>query len=531
MAADQYPASKIRLKIRFEDFGDEPPVPLLATVGDGPEAFGSGGAFEVSPSDFSRTQDILPKSWHVELNSPRKADTARVTFSLDQLPLDPQVVRSASVQIFAGVISSSDFAKANGRPGAAGYLLQDAVPEGYTGAGMSWELFRGFVDEWTVDYETGEVELTCRDTTSFFIDAKLPENALKAVPKSVKLDEAIRMLIDGSPADGVEGFPGAKGTVVVSEVSRELPRLGEFLGPNWFDSKGRLRKGKRRKPKAPKDMSFWDMITDLCVAAGLKATMRLPRKATTIPGIGAVLPAAELVILDPQTYYDGDGNDLGRRVFCQGINVRDLKVTRRLGGTPVPFIEVRSWDPVAGRQIVGRFPKLATGKKNKPTPTGAGDRAEYEVFTIDSLSGPAASEQAEEIARAIYDQLGRGEFKVRFRTHWTNGIPANYNSEVSADMLLMRPADTIEVYVEPSRVGVTVSSDGEVALAPADELVRRMVARGLSEAFAVRAAAAMRDSRVQKAFRVQTVMLDFAAREGYEWSVEAINYLDARYEP
>ncbi len=528
---DQYALSKVRIKIRFEDYGDEPPLPVLPSSTEGPEAFGGGSSYGVDPSAFSVSQDIQAKSWTVELNSPRKADTAKVVFDLRALPLDTQVPRAATIQIFAGIASAEDFARANADRGSLGYLLPDAVPEGYVGAGMSWELFRGFIDEWEVDYEEGEIVVSARDTTGFFIDARAPENALAAVPKTARIDEAIRALIEGSPADGIEGIPGAKGTVVVVETSRTVPTLGEFLPPSWFNSKGRLAKGRKRKPKAAKEMSVWDQITDLCVAAGLKAYMRQPRKASTIAGLGAVLPAAEVVITDPQTYYKGDGNSLGRRVFTRGINVYGLKVARKLGGNPVPFVEIRSWDPVAGKQIVGRFPKIETGKKNKPTATGRGDRAEYEVFTIDTLSGPRAQEQADAIARSFYEQLGRGEFTVRFQTDWMSAIPENRTRETAADMLLMRPADEIDVYVEHARDEEIVLSDGLFAGSSKEEMVAQMVAGGMEANMAARAALAMRDPRVQRTFRVQTLIVEFQPASGYNFTVEAINYLDARYQP
>ena len=78
--ADQYPAARCRIKLRIEDYGDESPPPITPWAGPGPAGFGLGGRKEVSPSDFAVTCDFQPRSFVVELNSPRKADTARVTF-------------------------------------------------------------------------------------------------------------------------------------------------------------------------------------------------------------------------------------------------------------------------------------------------------------------------------------------------------------------------------------------------------------------------------------------------------------------
>lgn len=522
--SDQYAASKVRLKVRFEDYGDELPMPLLPLSGKGAEAFGGGGVVEATPSAYTETQDIIPKSWRVELNSPRKADTATVVFDLDQLEIEPQAIRSATIQIFAGVISSADFARSNYAPGQAGYLLPDAVPPGYVGAGMSWEIFRGFVDTWTIDYDSHELEVRCRDSTSFFIDARIPENAMRNVTRGSTIKEAIEAII--------AGFPGARGTVVVVEVSRPLPRLGEFLPPSWFDGGGRLTKPKKAKAKQPKEMSLWDMFEDLCVSAGLKAYMRAPRIAATIAGLGAVLPAAELVICDPQTYYEGQAGSLGLRKFRQGINCEGLRIERQLGGNPVPYIEVRSWDPVAGKQVIGRYPKIkVNAKTNRPMPTGKGDRAEYDVYTIDTLSGPQAQGQADAIARSFYEQLGRGEFTVRLRTHVMNAIPTNVGLETAADMLLLRPADTIDVASEPQRGDVIVHGAGVHAGSTVEDLVQRMVARGFPPRFAAKAAKAAKDPRVQRMFRVQTNIVEFQNDGGYTFNIDAISFLDARYEP
>ena len=350
------------------------------------------------------------------------------------------------------------------------------------------------------------------------------------IPSTMTIDKVIEAMIsgDGLP-EGVSrrgGVAGARGTAVVVETSRPPPALADIKPPTWFNAKNTAVKGKQKPPKA-KEMKFWDFVTDLCVAAGMKARMRTPRTARDVPGFGYVLPAAELVIMDAQTYYAGISKV--SRNFVMGHNCKSLKIRRVLGGTPVPTIEVRSYDWETDTQIIGRYPPASKSKTNKPTTTGAGDKEEIQVHELDELTGPKATERAAEAARHIFDQLARGEFEVTVRTNVLSADPNNDDDELAPDMLYLRPGDQIRVLTDPARdaYGLRTVDGIPVTISP-EEFAQTMVENGISEPVALLIANASADPRRQEVFFVQTNAISWSTKAGFAFDIQAINFLDVR---
>lgn len=531
MAADTRPGAKVRIKLRLEDFGIDPPPPEFFNGQSGMEAFGGGGKEPVSPSEYIRVIDIQPHDFSIEINSPRKADTCKVSFPRAKFPLDPQIVRSVGIQVFAGVYTSAEYAEACGPSGAAGLWIPDVVPDGRPMAGASNELFRGFVDDYSMTLRDGGniVEMSARDSSSLLMDAEIISNPLRGLPWDMPLDQIIKGMLEG---DGLPpaltkrgGLPGARGTAVVVETSRPVPTLRDIKPPTWFGAKKTVKKPKKQKPEKAKKMSFWDFVTDLCVSAGLKAYVRAGRKPINIPGLGYVLPAAEIVICDAQTYYAGKPNP-ATPLFAYGRNVQELTMRHHLGGVALKTIEVRSFDRRTGKQIRGRYPP--DPRVNKATPSGAGDREDITVFEISELSGPNAEEQAAAIARSYYDQLSRGEFSCQIRTKALSAVPGNEQIEGAPDMLYLRPGDPIRVITDPARDEYgQVTYEGEIAAMSQEQYTAVLMSHGYTGPVAMAIARAQYDPRRQTVFYTQSIGVGFS-RQGFDFTVQATNYLDAR---
>lgn len=533
MPAVRYPAAKIRIQVNFEDFKATPYLPPLIPPkpNTGPEAFSLGVPHDVPIGTFKSVGfDIVPLNFTVERNSPRKADTCKCEILYSQLPFNPSIIKAATIQVFAGMVSSEDFASACGPTGAQGLLLPDVVPSGWPFAGRSNEIFRGFIDDWDPVYDSTErIEITARDTTGFLIDMEAPENILRRLPADTPLDKAIKYILFG---DGITyfGLQGMRGLEVVVESKRDMPTLQEFKSPQWMTAKKKTVKPPKKLPKIGRQ-KVWDMITDLCVAAGFKAFIRPGRTAVNIPGIGMALPAAELVILDPATYYGSSKEPI--RTFARGRNCKRGRVHKQLGGVPVPFIQVRAWDSVAGKQLIGYWPPKAYQKKNVNivTPSGEGSHGSAKTYQVDDISGPRAQEILDAIAYSYYEQTARGEYTVEINTSIAAGIPLQDNDETGADIFYLLPSDPIRYIADPAvpELG-QVSLSMQIAAMGVPELQQQMVSGGIISApIAYRAALATVNPACQTDFYTQDVIIGWDAQRGFEFTIRAQNYLDARW--
>ena len=624
--ADWFPGCKIRLAIRLEDNtkGIVPPPLRPVQPGEGAESFGSGSPLGLADSEFQIvTQDIVPLSCTVELNSYRTADTCKVDLQLSRLPIDPRLVRAISVQVFGGVFSAEDFAAANGGKGAAGILIPDltdprtGVPNSF--GGVTNELFRGFADEIAIDWSSDDatVSLTCRDLSGELLDAEIPPNMLAELPGFLRLDEAIQLLLTGDslaaekqdarlaeeatkeigrrrrkllaeirledevfydainndqpelaaaaitaiagfkaqikalrsevqalpPTSTRFGMPGFRGLVVVNEVRDvtavaadgitfqllDLPTVEELRPKAWLDSRGTVRKGRKKATGNKTKISFLDFISDIVTSAGYIMYWRPPASQQ--------LASYELVITNPQTHY-GSSTTAGQtfpgavdsRKFIGGSNIEELSLKRSLKGTATPSVGVKTYDTATGEVYAKIYPPMP--KDNRPSPTGDGDRTEIKVYALDQISGKTEDEiiaKLEAAAKSIYEQLSRGDLTVSIKTPVLSGLPANIRSGIVGDLFGLRPRDPIELILPAEDPTTGIVSAGLI-LDDTDIAKRLAQARlaGLDSESARKLANAASLEYIQTEFRTSGVTLTWSTDRGWEFAVSAINYLDIR---
>lgn len=546
------PLCKVRIQLRPETFDDQPPDPGPSVdPGSGNESFGLGQEHVVGGGRSSLGYDIVPLTASVELNSYRLADTCRVTIRREAMPFDPRLIRAATIQVFGGAMDSLTWARAMDGPDAPGLLLPDANERG-----DSNEIFRGFIDDWELNMTT-DVMLTGRDFTSVFIDAELPQNALRGVSKNTRLDDAIKILLfgDGLPAgrSRVSGLKGATGTVVVNDTGAQLPRLRDIKPPSWFSSRGQVAKGRRQGKRGTQKISYWDIISDLCVAAGFICFIRPSKLVVTTASGRRISPNAEIAISNPRTYYKQSthyGDEIVApsdvRQFWYGINIEEdgLTVRRNFAGKSIPStIEVRAFDPGTGTEHSARFPPRK--KTNRPAVSGRGDREEVKVFVLQAQGGGRILETLDRAAQSIYEQLGRGEIEVSIKTTALATLPWNLNPQVvidrpqsgiaspytDPDMLRLRAGDPIFVGVDRADLGDDtgkVSSHTAFSAAAPATKIESMVRAGVRRDLATEIANASASQWIQSEFRTQRVGLSFSNDAGWNFEISAINYLDIR---
>jgi hypothetical protein len=598
-----YSSCWARIQLRFDSFAAEPLAATLALVeppaGD---PVSNAGFFELDTV-------VIPYTAQVTLNSYRQADEATISIPYAQIPIDPRIIRQATIQVYAGTVDAASFAATQGvTPGGPITVVAPTDADG------SNELFRGFIDSWEISLDGDDrIEISARDITGILLDAEMPVAGLAGIPRDMPLDEVIRLVVVGEGAatgalpderqqraarvdarraakrlagqvsalqrklakalaqvpqdiDLIEtlelslqlaqqdlaaaqalaevgdstpviaaryGLPGMRGLRVVNETtSTPLPTLGQLKGADWFDSKGKAKKAKRGA--ANKRISYWDFITDLCVGCGYICYFRTPT-AEGLPA-GSAPPPAELVISEPRTYYAEAGDEI--RTFVYGYNVETLEISRDYTGRNVPAgvivtaIEDRTGDHISVRYPGGPQTANRAGGSALPGQPGVGDKAEYQTILIrDRIPGPDAGDTLTRIARNLYEQWGRGEFKVSAKTSNLGMYPSNWGTG-RIDMFRLRAGDPIRVYksralVDDSQPQATTVGYYE-ALGTADKIAYLRNVTGLSELAATLAANADDNPLLQTEFRVQEVSCEWDHGSGWSFGVEAINYLDAR---
>ncbi|HVI04114.1 MAG TPA: hypothetical protein VM869_35730 [Enhygromyxa sp.] len=343
-----YSGCKVRLKIRLENnsAGLLPPTPAPAVPGTGAEGFGSGSIDDVLPGTTEFIQlgtDIVPYSCTVELNSYRKADTAKFEIDFASLPIDPRLIRAMTVQVFAGVFTAPEWAAACGGVGADGLLIPD-LPTPLTGVpdsfgGYTNEIFRGFADDATIVLNDAEqiIEIEARDLTGELLDAEIPPNMLEDLPGFLKLDEAIQLLLTG---DGLAAIEIDKR--FSAEQTKEL--------------------GRKRK------QLLYDRKVDLAAAADLDA-VGIPAAAAAarasaaakLAEANALTAAAQAV--PPASRRFGLPGFRGLRVVNEVISADDPSGTLVLDLPTIDEIRPKAWVDSLGVAKKGR--KKSAGNKSK----------------------------------------------------------------------------------------------------------------------------------------------------------------------
>ena len=326
------------------------------------------------------------------------------------------------------------------------------------------------------------------------------------------------------------GLPAMRGVRVVNDTGAPLPTLGEIHGASWFDSKGKTKRS--RVAGAKERIGYWDAITDLVVAAGFICYVRTPVQAAN----SGDTPPAEIVISTPRTYYDTADGDV--REFRYGENVTQVSITRSFQGRNIPTgVLVSAVASETGETLTGAYPPIDTRGKpvavNRPAlqEFGSQDRAEYTRILLDQIPGDNAQATLDRVAESVYEQLSRGEIEISLSTKRLAALPGG--GFPVADMLQLRAGDTIRIALlpaspdgDPGQPQVTTAGSyfALATTAQVDFLVRR----GVPPAIAAAVVSAYEDDRLQREFRVKEVAVNWSIDSGFDFDVQAHNYLDAR---
>lgn len=485
-----------------------------------------------SPDDRFITVEFVPVSVSIERNGLRTADTATVTLDFRDVPVDARLVRSAAIEIYLGVVNPIDFEEGmrNGRS-----------PDGSLSSLVNQDSrlvthFFGVVDDWktALDESGGDlVTISCRDYSALLLDTPVATGT--AIDLTKPIDQGIQDFLRLYPTlgatpqgQGIEVFYGSP----FEENAGPVPVPAHAAPASTAPRRGR---GARQARGGDQNTNLWDVVTDTCVRVGL------------VP----LFFDYHLRLIDPRTFYTN--RDRPTRMLY-GQNLRHFEASRKLGGTRVPTIEVRCWDPDIGRTRWARYPvpdgadaSASAGifgvsdppsrpyRANVVSVSGWSPENRIQTYVVQGVTDPDVLRR---VARSTFEQIGRQEIEGNFQTDVVTSSSALFSRQGilradNADLLLAQSGDAVEVLVS----GVPGTSRSAAGLSASEiasmEVQRRadyLVSIGWRREVADRFSRFAQAASFQTVFRVQNVRLEMDADVGLTVNVDFINYIVVREE-
>jgi hypothetical protein len=342
---------------------------------------------QTGADNLSFVQNRIPKSASVECPNYRTAGKFSLEFDWRELPIDPRLVRSASVEIYMGSVPADEFSRGmvglepNGRRASVmdiGGVFSASQPRD------DLMVLSGLADSWYVQHnESGSiVKIEGRDLRGSFIDSPVdPE-----VMNKLNLDQSVVDVV----GDIILTHP-------VSAYMKVRHNPGDWPGgtpPRLLDTDGltRVRRGADGKKSGggttDDDISMWDLITRYCDLVGAVPYFRgrslviRPAQALHDPSKPRMDTTVE--VFAPQPRVDDDGNPFFERKMVFGRNIKELTFERKLSGVKVPVVELVSFDTSsaergARKMLVEQWPPKTSPKvvATKQQPLFSGEGPEF----------------------------------------------------------------------------------------------------------------------------------------------------------
>lgn len=558
-----YPGAKVRLMIRFDEFGDrtklvtakspklppqlmrgqkgyrapleakpDPSAPagrnilvLLPKQGQAPNQVGPQQQDKDTAGLTHVVGGIIPKSATLGRNGIRSADTLSISIKFLDLPIDPRTVRSCAVQFYLGTLTDKEFQRGadgetrgsyfgNNTPNADTPL--NVIPDTYiddNGQERTNLRFEGFVDKWKVEFpDEGQpmVTLECRDNTTLLIDQLAPPKLMLNVKKP----------IDVAIAEYMANFPRFSGLRVEYRPGGVTPpALGETLAKTAY-----------RPPLGPPpggDMAVWDYFTDVLGSIG--HTIRVDGTTVVLQRPATYTRSEFSASVRPDDPYKprklASGRELGLRHFIYGRNVKSMTIERSYTVNALQNVEVRCYSPKRKKVLVARFPKVGDQVFNMTVRPG--DIADQKWLVI-RVSRPIEDEKMLRIvAQGIYESINRNEMTINVKTRNLSSFGGG-NSD--PDLLDLQATDTIEVQVNREEQDFSSITAIESIMLVQERARKYLEVIGYDGKFAEAYAIAYSNIGLQTTFRVRAVSMTWDIDNGVEIDAMCVNYVEIRGE-
>lgn len=488
-----YPSMVVNIRLRFDeslqvDEQQNIPLPLVgydvASAGLG--AFSAVASAIENPTvrplvtqrgRFSYILNRVPRVATVELPGYRTAGKFTCEFDWREIPIDPRIVRAASVEIYAGCVDPKDFATgmiAMGADGQRKSILSVTRNDGSPRDDLM--LITGPVDNWSRESSDGStVKLEGRDLRGVLLDSPINPASVAGL----NLRKSVVQVVH----DIMLMHPASQYLYIVWNPNDWTDENGNVIPPPPVaDPEGltrvrRAASGNGATGGAPTgdQTSFWDIITQYCFLVGaipfFRGRFLVIRPAKSVfdqtkpsgqepAGSGAqsigIAPPGSTIIGQtwdpvfangPRT--DDDGNDFSVRKFIYGRNLKKLSFERKFGGMKVPVIQVVSYDTSSSNRgdsklLTAEWPPQAETAARTTSVSPSGDVAQTDIHRI-PVRGIRNQKQLLQIAQALYEEIGRGEMGGACETHFMSSFKGD-NSD--PDVLRLRPGHAVELAMD-----------------------------------------------------------------------------------
>jgi hypothetical protein len=557
---DYWPTWKVRLSIRFEEYGQvttlTAKVPKKTTknldgvkvdrdnlsVGPDPTAppgvhrliLGSStspygaGQDQVSSSD-GLTQEvggIIPRSFSWTQNGLRTADTLTARIKYIDCPVDPRTIRACAIQFYLGTVTAAEYAAGiggktrgdvfgSGTPNAAEpmNMIADTYLDG-NGTQRTNLRFQGWVDKWHITWDDENepyIELECTDNTRLFIEQEAPP----------RLVLGMKDPIDKAVATYLSHFPQLAGLAVeYRPAGATVPVLDKLLSHSAFRPKLGPQPRAAGASQGSK-LTIWDYLTDVCGSIGhaiyLDGTtlvIQLPRTLTS-SALGA----------RPNDPFQGralpGGNTFSIRRFIYGRNIKKMEVERSFTKKQALNVEVRSYDPSQKTILVERFPlpadRLAYAIPGNATPD--------QKWTVIRVNGIVDKATLRRVAQTYYEVIGRNELAVDVQTY---SFASFGGGATDPDILDMKFGDSFDLLVNRDDTEATSLTQMEKQLTAFQRNVEFFQTLGFSNDFASTYAKVYTASAFQTAYRTRSLRFDGDVDQGVSIKLQGVNYIEVR---
>jgi hypothetical protein len=556
-----YPSCVTNWKLFFDENlspqGSPPPLGTVdALVANPPAATTTQAApdplmLQRKSATASMVYARIPKKASVELGGWQTFDKVSLTIDFRDLPIDPRTVRSAAVEVHMGTIPASQFAQGVTKPEQDGSRRSVIATRDQNGAVREDTLLGTFyVDEWDVDEsDTGaEVSVTGRSMAGPLVDTKVGtdpgavQSLLDSIDTSQPLDQVIAHVLQFNPLFALFNVGVNPGEWPNNTLP--APLTADIIPRHRKGARGTRAGGRASMRGASNDMSFWDLIYNLCQAAGAfpyfrNTTLVLrPMRSVFDQARATGFDPSQATPFVPDTPRTAPGvGSFSIRRMVYGRDVQKLHFSRKFGGQARPKT-VRcvcvnhdaSTRGLAGVTLIAQWPPASAPDAARRHRVTQGGQSAQEEFINISIPHVNSQPQLLAIAQNLYEQIARLEMGG---TAETKNLTSFAGTPDDPDLLRLKPGDAVEFFTDVRALAARqplVSTVTDMYRTPfqaqVDEVAKRIGDQALAQVIV--ATARGQSAETQRAFRTSCVRYTWDWTTGIDVAFDFQNYYEPR---